>query len=450
MADRPESPRLVVRAVQGRILSFLGDPADMAAAESYRYIEDGLILIDEAGMISWVGEADLFINDLPRSVVVDRYADKLILAGFIDPHIHFPQTQVIGSYGAQLLDWLQRYTFIEEQKYHDPAHARRGAAFFLDELIRNGTTCAMVYCSVHPQSADAFFSEAQSRGMRMLAGKVMMDRGAPEALLDTPQQGYDQSKALIEKWHGVDRLGYVITPRFALTSTAEQLSLSGTLLAEHPGMHMQTHLSENRDEIAAARALFPEATSYTDIYDRFGLLGPTSLFGHSIHLSKQERRRLSETRSVAVFCPTSNLFIGSGLFDLAEARAAAYPLRTAMATDVGGGTSYSMLRTAAEGYKVQQLRGTNLPALEAFYMITLGNARAMGLEAHIGALEPGLEADLTVLDARATPAMAHRMETVAGSLEEELFVLMTLGDDRSVHATYVAGNKLHALGSSHA
>lgn len=448
--ERFAGVRPVARAIRGRVLTFLDDPAIVGSQPSHRYWTDGLILIDDKGHISWIGEASLLAGDLPSSLPVDHYPGKLILPGFIDTHVHYSQTQVIASYGAQLLDWLQTYTFVEEQKFSDPEHARRVAGFFLDELLRNGTTTAAVYCTVHPESVDAFFIEAEARNMLMLAGKVMMDRGAPEGLLDTPQKSYDDSKALIERWHGKGRQRYAITPRFAITSTEAQLEMAGALLGENPDLHMQTHLSENVDEIAAVRSLFPKASSYTDVYDRFGLLGPRSLFGHCVHLGEAERERLSATGSVAVFCPTSNLFIGSGLFDLAEARAESHPLRTAMGTDVGGGTSYSMLQTAGEGYKVQQLRGTNLPALEAFYMMTLGNARTLGLDDKIGGFAPGMDADIAVLDAKATPAMAHRMETVDGSLEEELFILMTMGDDRSVHATYIAGQKLHLAGARHA
>ncbi len=431
------------RAIRGRILTFSDDPAEVGAEASHRYLQDGLVVIDD-GRIAQVGEASALLALLDEGVSVDHYPDALVMPGFIDLHIHFPQTQVIASYGAQLLDWLERYTFVEEQKFADPEHAERVARFFLDELQRNGTTTAAVYASVHPQSVEAFFTEAHKRNARMIAGKVLMDRNAPDALLDTAQRGYDESKALIERWHGKGRQHYAVTPRFAITSTEAQLESAGALLREHPDLHMQTHLAENLREIETVKELFPEAASYTDVYDCHGLLGPRSLFGHCIHLEEEERSRLSETGSVAVFCPTSNLFIGSGLFDLERARdPAGHPLRIGMATDVGGGTSYSMLQTLAEAYKVLQLGGRNLPALEAFYMITLGNARALGLEQHIGRLEPGLDADIVVLDAHATPAMAHRMETIEGNLAEELFVLMTLGDDRSVAATYVAGERLH-------
>ena len=429
-------------AVRGRLLTFIDDPAEARAGESHRYWQDGVVAIED-GRIVEVGEAKDVLPRLAEGTTVHHYPDQLVLPGLIDTHIHFPQTQVIASYGAQLLEWLQKYTFVEEQKFGDPAHAGRVAQFFLDELFRNGTTTAVVYCTVRPESAEAFFTESHRRNSRMIAGKVMMDRGAPEGLLDTAQKGYDETKALAGRWHGRGRQHYAITPRFALTSTEAQLEAAGALLREHPDCYLQTHLAENHDEIATARRLYPQATSYTDIYDRYGLLGPRSLFGHCIHLAEAELERLSATRSIAAFCPTSNLFIGSGLFDLALLRDPHRPVRVSLATDVGGGTSYSMLRTAAEAYKVLQLRRQNLPALDAFYLMTLGNARALSLEAEIGSLAPGREADLVVLDARATPAMAHRMETVDGDLAEELFVLMTMGDDRAVRATYVAGEKVH-------
>jgi guanine deaminase len=431
------------RAVRGRLLSFVDDPALVGAAASHRYLDDGVVVIEQ-GTIAAVGPAAELLKTLPPGMPVDHHPGRLVLPGLIDTHIHYPQTRVIGSYGAQLLEWLERYTFVEEQKLKDPAHAAAVADFFLDELFRNGTTTAVVYCTVHPESVEAFFTASHRRNARMIAGKVMMDRGAPPGLLDTAEAGYRESKALLQRWDGVGRQLYAVTPRFAITSTGPQLEAAGALLREHPSTYLQTHLSENTNEIGLARELFPESSSYTDIYDRHGLLGPKSLFGHCIHLGEDELARLSATGSIAVFCPTSNLFIGSGLFDMAMLREPARPVRVGLATDVGGGTSYSMLRTAAEAYKVLQLRRQNLPALDAFYLMTLGNARALSLEERIGALEPGREADLVVLDARATPAMAHRMDTVEGDLAEELFVLMTMGDDRAVRATYIAGELRHA------
>ncbi len=428
------------RAIRGRVLTFSDDP-QTAGAKAHDFIEDGLVVIAE-DRIAAVGEASALLGTLPDGVTVDSYPGGLILPGFIDTHIHYPQTQVIASYGAQLLDWLERYALVEEQRFGDSGHAAAVAAFFLDELARNGTTTAAVYCTVHPESAEAFFAESARRNTRMIAGKVLMDRNAPAALQDTAERGYAESKALIEGWHGKGRQLYAVTPRFAITSTEAQLEAAGALLKEHPSCYMQTHLSENRREIETVRTLFPWAENYTAVYDRFGLLGPRALFGHCIHLEDGERRLLSESASVAAFCPTSNLFIGSGLFDRAKAQDPAFPLRVGLATDVGGGTSYSLLRTLAEAYKVLQLQDQNLPALEAFYAITLGNARALGLEGKIGSLAPGREADIVVLDATATPAMAHRRERVE-TLEEELFLLMTLGDDRAVQATYISGQRQH-------
>ena len=427
----------MTRIVKGRLLSFCAAPRDAGAA-AHVYIEQGALRI-EAGRIVEAGEARDVLANAPAEAKIDDHGAKLILPGFIDTHIHYPQTRVVGSYGVRLLEWLQKYTFIEEQKFVDPAHAGEVAGFFLDELARQGTTTAMVYCTVHPESAEAFFVEAERRNARMIAGKVMMDRNAPPALTDDPQRGYDESKALLTKWHGRGRLGYAITPRFAITSTDAQLEAAGALAREFPDAHVQTHLSENGDEIALTKSLYPQARDYLDVYERAGLVGPKSVFGHCIHLEPREIASLAQHQGVAAFCPTSNLFLGSGLFD--EAGLDAAGVRVALATDIGGGTSYSMLQTANEAYKVLQMRRQSWPALQAFYQLTLGNARALGLEDKIGSLEPGREADLVVLDARATPAMAHRMEAVDGDLAEELFVLMTMGDDRSIAETYMAGER---------
>jgi guanine deaminase len=423
------------RVVRGRVLTFTGNPAEIGS-RAYSLIDNGAVLV-VGGMIEAVGEAGDVLACAPKDALVDDHAGCLITAGFIDAHVHYSQTQVIGSYGAQLLDWLANYTFVEEQKFADPAHCARVAAFFLDELFRSGTTTALVYCSVHPQSVDGFFAEAQARGARMIAGKVMMDRDAPEALMDTAERGYNESKALIERWRGRGRLDYAITPRFAVTSTQAQLEAAGALAREFPACYVQTHANENKAEIARVAALFPDAQSYVDVYARAGLLGPRSVIGHCIHLQDSEVVALAESGSVAAFCPTSNLFLGSGLFDRARLERAG--VRIALATDVGGGTSYSMLRTAAEGYKVLQLNGQSWPAIEAFYHMTLGNARALSLEDRIGSVEPGREADFIALDSHSTPALEHRMETAGGDLEVELFALLTLGDDRAVRQTYVAG-----------
>ncbi len=422
------------RAVRGRLVTFTGDPA--ADPSAMTVIDDGAVVM-AGGKITAVGPADEVLH---LGMPVDHRPDEIIIAGMIDLHIHYSQTQVIASYGAQLLDWLNTYTFPEEQKFSDPAHASRVAEFFLDELLRNGTTTAAVYCATAVASVEAFFAASAARNTRMIAGKVLMDRNAPEGLLDTAAGGVADSRALLEAWHGNGRQGYAITPRFAITSTAEQLESAGALAAEFPDAYVQTHLAENHDEIAEVARLFPDCAHYADVYDRFGLLGPRSLLGHCIHLSEDERTVLRERQAVAVLCPTSNLFIGSGLFDLAALRAD--QVRTGLATDIGGGTRYSMLCTAGAAYQVAQMRGQNWPAAEAFYTMTLGNARALRLDGSIGSLTVGNEADIVVLNPRATPAMVHRMETIGDDIDETLFLLMTLGDDRAVSQTYVAGKAM--------
>ena len=423
--------------LRGRILSFRTRPEAIDDRASYVFEEDGGVLVRD-GRIDAVGDFSVVSRRAGDATRVIDHRPHLILPGFIDAHVHMPQMQVIASYGAELLDWLNTYTFPEETKFRDAQHARRIARLFLDEMVRQGTTTVAAYCSVHRQSADAFFAEALSRDMLVIAGKVMMDRNAPDALTDTPQTGYDDTKALIGEWHGRGRLHYAITPRFAITSSPEQMEMAGALMREFPDLHMQTHLSENHAEIAFTQELYPWSKDYTDIYDRYGLLGQKALFGHSIHLSEREADALSDTGSVAVFCPTSNLFLGSGLFDWQRYSKRAKPLRIAAATDVGGGTNYSMLRTMDEGYKVIALQGEKINPLASFWQITLGNAAALSISDRVGTLDAGTDADIVVLNSRATPGMALRMETVE-TLAEELFLLQTLGDDRAVAEVYVAG-----------
>lgn len=423
------------KLLRGRVLSFLREPEARDDHASYRFIEDGAVLVVD-GVIAAVGD---YKPELAAGAEVIDHRPHLIVPGFIDGHIHYPQMQIIGAYAGALLEWLNTYTFIEEQRFADLAHAARIAGRFFDELIRHGTTTAAAYCSVHPQSVDAFFTAAAERNLLMVGGKVMMDRNAPEALRDTPQSGYDDTKALIARWHGKGRAHYAITPRFALTSTHEQMAMAEALAREYPDLHIQTHVSENLAEIDYANELFPNYGDYVGIYEKFHLLGPKTLLGHAIHLSHRETEVLAQTGAVAVFCPTSNLFLGSGLFDYERLHRAG--VRIATATDVGGGSSYSMLRTMDEGYKVLQLRGQRLTPFRSFYHLTLGNARAMSLDHRVGRIEAGMEADLVVLDAGATPQMRLRMETV-DSLEQELFVLQTCGDDRAVVETYVMGEGL--------
>jgi len=432
--------------LRGRTLSFLRFPETKDDLAACRYEEDGGLLIAD-GLIVDAGPFDAVRARASAELPVIDHRPHLILPGFIDCHVHMPQMQVIASYGAELLDWLNTYTFPEETKFRDAQHGRRIARLFLDEMIRQGTTTVAAYCSVHKASAEAFFAEAHARNMLTIAGKVMMDRNAPEGVRDTPQSGYDDTKALIAEWHGRGRQHYAVTPRFAITSTPEQMEMAQALMREHPDLHMQTHLSENHAEVAFTQELYPWSKDYTDVYAHYGLLGPRALFGHCIHLSEREADALSESGSVAVFCPTSNLFLGSGLFDYQLYRKREKALRIAAASDVGGGTNYSMLRTMDEGYKVIALNGEKLNPLASFWQITRGNAEALSLPERIGTLEAGSDADLVVLDACATPAMRLRMETV-NSLAEELFLLQTLGDDRAVVETYVAGKAAkQALGS---
>lgn len=422
---------------RGRLLSFRRAPQSLDDHDSYLYERDGALLV-ENGLIVASGTFDIVRAGAPADVEVIDHRPHLILPGLIDPHVHFPQMQVIGSYAADLLEWLNTYTFPEECRYVETAHAQRIATHFFDEFFRNGTTTAVAYLSVHKASADAFFAENLRRGSLMIAGKVMMDRNAPQGLLDTPELGYDETRQVIADWHGKGRNHVAITPRFAITSSPAQMEACQALAREFPDLHIQTHLSENHAEIDYTCSLYPDAIDYTDVYARYGLLGKKTLLGHAIHLSDREADTISEAGAVAVHCPTSNLFLGSGLFPMRRYQKRDKPLRIAVATDIGGGTSYSMLRTLDETYKIQQLLGERLNPLESFHLMTRGNAEALSLEARIGTLDAGTDADFIVLNASATPAMALKMEAVK-SLAEELFLLQTLGDDRSVVETYVAG-----------
>lgn len=428
-------------AYRGSILHFLSDPGEASEpAGSYEYLEDGVLVVRD-GRVAETGPACEVLARLPADTAIVDRTGELILPGFVDCHIHYSQTDVIASYGEQLLEWLDRYTYPAERRFGDAGHAREVADFFLDELLRNGTTTALVLGTVHPESVDAFFAAAQARSLRMAAGKVLMDRNCPEFLRDTPESGYAESRALIEKWHGQDRLMYAITPRFAPTSTEAQLERAGDLAAEFPDVFVHTHLAENRKEVAWVRDLFPWARSYLDVYARFGLVRPRSVFAHCIHLDEEDLEMLAEQRALAAFCPTSNLFLGSGLFDLRRMRNAG--VLVGIATDVGGGTSFSMLKTLAEGYKIAQLADQPLSAYRAFYLATLGGAQGLHLDDRIGNFAPGKEADFVVIDLAATP-LAERRHARTGTLEERLFMAMMLGDDRFIAETYVLGRRVHA------
>lgn len=417
----------------GQTLSFAADPF-AHGPEAARHSVRGGVLI-EGGRIAALGEADALRRAHPGARVHD-YGAALISAGFVDAHVHYPQTGIIASWGKRLIDWLNGYTFPEEMRFTDPAHAAQAAETCLELMLANGTTTLCSYATIHPASVEALFVAAQARGMRVLAGKTCMDRNAPDGLRDSPQSAYDDSKALIARWHGVDRLAYVITPRFAPTSTPEQLSALGALWAAHPDCLMQTHLSEQPEEIAWVRALFPECRDYLDVYERFGLIGPGALYGHAIHLTARERARLYEAGAALVHCPTSNAFIGSGLFDLAGLKAEGQ--RIGLATDIGGGSSFSMLRTMAAAYEIGQLRGTALHPAALWWLATAGSAAALGLADVIGNLAPGMEADLAVIDLASTPAIAQRGAR-ARDLWEALFPTIMMGDDRAIRAVWVNG-----------
>ncbi len=424
-------------ALRGTLVSFKDDPFRSEEKDFLYHEEDGLVVM-ENGKITDVGPAQALLSKLDPSVTVTHYPDALIMPGFIDCHVHYPQTEIIGAYGAQLIDWLNKYTFVAEQKFNDKSHAELTANLFLKEALANGTTTASVFCTVDPVSVDAFFEQSTKAGMRNIAGKVLMDRNAPAELLDTAQSGYDQTKALIQKWHGKDRSLYSVTPRFAPTSTPEQMELAGAVWKEHPGTYLQTHISENLNEIEWVKSLFPDAKGYLDVYEQFGQIGPRSILGHGVHLTEAEFQRLAETGTAISHCPTSNLFLGSGLFSIENATKAERPVRVGLATDLGAGTSFSQLSTMGEAYKVAQLSGYALSAFHAFYLATRGAAKALYLDDKIGSLAPGMEADMIVLDLKATELLGHRLK-YARDVHEILFVLMTLASPQSVKATYIAG-----------
>lgn len=412
----------------GQVLSYRADPFTTPDAARL----DEAVLID-GGKIRALGPAAALQAAHPQARVTS-YGQSLISAGFIDAHVHYPQTAIIASWGKRLIDWLNLYTFPEEMRFADPAYAEEVAARYFDLALAHGTTAMCSYATIHPASVDAFFAQAQTRGLRAFAGKTCMDRNAPEGLRDTAQSAYDDSKALLRKWHGVDRLSYVITPRFSPTSTPEQLAALGALWHEYPDCLMQTHLSEQTDEIAWVRALFPQSRDYLDTYEAQGLLREGAVYGHAIHLTPRETARLTEAGASLVHCPTSNTFIGSGLFDMGLAQ----QVRVGLATDTGGGSSFSMLRTMAAAYEVAQLRGQALHPSQLWWLATQGSARALRAEHQIGNIAPGLEADLVVINLASTPAIAQATRR-AGDIWQAVFPTIMLGDDRAVQAVWIGG-----------
>lgn len=424
-------------AIRGALLTFDGDPAFAGPDARCRYEADAIVAM-AGGRIVDCGAAAEVAKRLPEDTPITHYPNALISAGFIDAHVHYPQLPVIGAGGKPLLEWLTAYTFPVEARYADIGYARDIAGRYLDENLRHGITTAAVFGTVHPESVDALFEEGARRGLRMIAGKTLMDRHAPAALLDTARGGYDESKALIARWHGRDRLAYAITPRFAATSSPEQLEAAAALWRETPGAYLQSHVAENRAEVEWIASLFPSHARYLDVYASHGLLGRRAIYAHGIYLDAADFARLCETETALAHCPTSNNFLGSGLFALHEARDAARPVHVALGTDLGAGTGFSMLRTMQAASEVAHLQAHPLSPLRAWWLATQGAARALDLDECIGTVAPGREADLVVVDLRSTPLIDFRMRYVE-SIDDALGVQMALGDDRAIRATYVHG-----------
>ncbi|EFG83774.1 guanine deaminase [Novacetimonas hansenii] len=437
----PAPPTPDILALRGRVVTFRDNPFTTDPVAALHHEEDGLLIIRD-GRIAQMGTYADTLRHLPADTQVTHYPDCVISAGFVDTHVHYPQLPMIAAYGEQLLEWLERYTFPTESRFRDPAYARDIARRFLAGLLRCGTTTAAVFCTVHPQSVEAFFSESERLNTLMIAGKVLMDRNAPPDLRDTAQRGYDESLALMTRWHGRGRQMYAVTPRFAPTSSEEQLELAGALLARDQTVFMQTHLAENLDEVAWVRSLFPARRSYLDVYAHAGLVRPRAIMGHAIHVDEPDLMTCHDSGCALAHCPTSNLFLGSGSFRLFDALDPRRPVRVGLGTDIGAGTSLSQLQSLNEAYKVAQGTGHRLHPVQAFWLATAGGAQALHLDHRIGTIAPGMEADLCILDPEATPLQALRAQS-CDSISDLLFSLMMLGDDRSIRATYVAGRRVH-------
>lgn len=426
-----------VRAYRATLVHCLDDPG-RAGPDAVAHHPDGLLLIED-GHVAASGDWAALSPGLAADVPVEHLRGRILSPGFIDTHVHFPQIDVVAAFSGQLLAWLEEKTFPAERAFANRAHADDAAQAFLDELLRNGTTTAMVFGSVHRASVDALFAAALDRNMRLIAGKSLMDKG-PADLSDTADRGRAETEALIRDWGRRGRLGYAVTPRFALSSSPEQLAAAGEILRAHDHVWLQTHLAENPREVAAVAEAFPESRDYLDVYDQFGLVTDRSVFAHCIHTTDRALHRMSETGAAISHCPTSNLFLGSGLFDLA--RADAHGVAVGLGTDIGAGTSFSLLTTAGAACNAAQMKGRPLDPLRAYYLATLGSARALGLGDRIGSFQVGREADFVALDPAATPLLARRLEGVR-DVREILFALMVLGDDRAVARTWVAGAVAH-------
>ena len=428
----------MLQVFRGEILHFLDDPAKCSLNDSYQHFVDGVLVV-ENGHVVKCGDAETLLPHLTGDYQLTTYENGLIIPGMIDTHVHFPQIEMIASYGEQLLEWLEKYTFPAEREFSDHQHGLDMAEFFLQQLLASGTTTALVFGTVHKESVDAFFTVAQQMKLRMICGKVLMDQNCPEDLQDTPETGYQDSKALIERWHKKERLQYAVTPRFAPTCSFDQLAKAGQLLQEYPDVYLHTHLAENQQEIEWVKSLFPECDGYLDVYDQAKLLTKRSVFAHGVHLCDSDCERLGETQSAVAFCPSSNLFLGSGLFDLPKLQK--HEVKVGIGSDVGAGTSLSIMKNLSEGYKIQQLRGDKLTPFQGLYLATMGGAKTLDLDDRIGNFLPGKEADFTVLDLKATPLLTRRLAKCV-NLAEKLFVLMMLSDERHIKATHILGKRV--------
>lgn len=423
--------------LRGSILTFTQDPFHVPEAESYRYIEDGYILCSD-GMVEEVGN----FSNCPKNMLFEDFSGCLITAGFIDTHVHFPQTPMISAYGLRLLEWLEKYTFPTELKFRDKALSKEVAEIFLKNSLQAGTTTAMVYGTVFKESVNAFFEASERLNTRMICGKVLMDRNAPDGLLESAEDAYDSTVELIDKWHNNGRQLYAVTPRFAPTCSDALLEVAGKIYRNYPDVFVQTHLCENKGEIEWVNELFPDRKSYSDVYDHYGLMGERSVFGHCIHFDDDDFKLIHERKASIAHCPSSNLFLGSGLFKMKQAKQGEYPVKVGLGTDLGAGTSFSQLMSLEESYKIAQLQGETLTALQGYYLATRGGADSLDLLDKIGSIEVGMEADFAVWDFHSTDLIDYRMR-FAETLEEKLFVQMMIADDRSVRATFVSGKKIY-------
>jgi len=428
-----------VKLVRGKLFDFKEAANPFNLSENPRYIEDGLLVIED-GKILASGDYRLLIKTLPADLPVEDFSGCFILPGFVDAHVHSVQTKAIASDGGELLDWLQNHIFANERQFENVDYAYEHTRFFFRQLLKNGTTTAAIFPSVHPISAEALFEIVSELKMCIITGKTMMDRNAPDYLLESPQNAYENSKALIEKWHQKGRLHYAVTPRFALTSSPESFTLASALLKEFDKLYLQTHISENETEIAVVKGIFPVNHNYLNVYDSFGLLTDRTLLGHGIYLSEEELDRIAEVGSTIVHCPSSNLFLGSGLFDFEKV--IINKINIAVGSDVGAGTSFSMLSNLREAYKIAALRKRKLHPFQAFYFATLGGAKALKLDNEIGNFEPGKAADFVVLDPSRNDLLEYRLKDV-GSIEETLFAIIILGNEQLVKATYVMGEAIY-------